>query len=463
MTNNLILKFCEICSYARFSSFETSTDEGRSNERHRRILLTAVASALGKIVLLGTSLISIPLTLHYLGTERFGLWMTISSIIAILGFADLGIGNGLLNAISEANGKDDHDAIRRYISSAFVILSGITLLILLVFYIVFPFVHWSHFFNVKSPLAIQESGVAVAVFMFCFAINIPAGIIQRVQMGLQMGFVANVWQAVGSILGLIAVIVVIYLEMGLPWLVGAMAGAPVVAALLNAVLFFCFTRTEFAPEFGLVCRIAMEKIAHTGALFLVLQIAGLIAFQSDVLILAHYLGPEAVTQYSIVLKIFSVPPLILSFYLMALWPAYGEAFSRRDMDWVKKIYRRAMKYSLILNIPITILLVLFGKWLIKIWVGPSVSPSLDLLIGMGLWSVLTVFGGNFAALLNGINVMKFQAIMATLMAIANIFISIWLVNIIGVSGVIFGSVLSLVFIAYIPTYIFINRFMGSTL
>jgi len=59
--------------------------------------------------------------------------------------------------------------------------------------------------------------------------------------------------------------------------------------------------------------------------------------------------------------------------------------------------------------------------------------------------------------------MKFQAIMATLMAIANIFISIWLVSIIGVSGVIFGSVLSLVFIVYIPTYIFINRFMGSTL
>lgn len=63
--------------------------------------------------------ISVPLTLRYLGTERYGLWMTISSVIAVLGFSDLGLNNGLLNGISQANGTNDRELARRYVSSAF--------------------------------------------------------------------------------------------------------------------------------------------------------------------------------------------------------------------------------------------------------------------------------------------------------------------------------------------------------
>ncbi len=55
--------------------------------------------------------------------------MTISSVIALAGFADLGMGYGLLNAISEANGKDDRNAARKYISSAFILLSAVALVV----------------------------------------------------------------------------------------------------------------------------------------------------------------------------------------------------------------------------------------------------------------------------------------------------------------------------------------------
>jgi O-antigen/teichoic acid export membrane protein len=47
--------------------------------------------------------ISVPLTLTYLGSERYGMWMAISSIVALLAFADFGLGNGLVNAIAVAS------------------------------------------------------------------------------------------------------------------------------------------------------------------------------------------------------------------------------------------------------------------------------------------------------------------------------------------------------------------------
>src|SRR5262249_31721647 len=115
----------QILSVLRLTPFETSTDAGISKERYRRIALTTVTSVAAKGIALVTTLISVPLTVDLLGPEKFGLWMTISSLITVLGFADFGMGNGLLTAICAAHGRDDTQAARRYVSSAFFILLGI--------------------------------------------------------------------------------------------------------------------------------------------------------------------------------------------------------------------------------------------------------------------------------------------------------------------------------------------------
>jgi len=79
---------------------EVATEATRSAERHRRALLTSATGFAARGVSMGASLITIPLTLHYLGNERFGLWMTISSIVAMATFADFGIGNGVVNMLA---------------------------------------------------------------------------------------------------------------------------------------------------------------------------------------------------------------------------------------------------------------------------------------------------------------------------------------------------------------------------
>ena len=64
---------------------------------------------------LATSFISVPLVIGYLGSERYGMWITMSSLVAALGPLDLGIGLGLLTVVSDAHGRDDRAAARRAI------------------------------------------------------------------------------------------------------------------------------------------------------------------------------------------------------------------------------------------------------------------------------------------------------------------------------------------------------------
>ena len=171
--------------------------EIRGTERNRRALLTGGASTLARVVQIGTSLVTVPLTLRYLGNERFGLWMTISSILAMASFADFGVGNGVLNCVSSAYGKDDTSGVRRAVSSGFAVLSCIAALLLATFAAIYSLVDWATFFRVTSPLARSEAGPSLAVFAICFALNISMDVVQRVQLGLQQGIVTACGNYVG--------------------------------------------------------------------------------------------------------------------------------------------------------------------------------------------------------------------------------------------------------------------------
>ena len=93
-----------------------------------------------------------------------------------------------MNAITEAFGRDDISAIRSHVANAFAILTVLMLTILLVFSAIYPLVSWHNLFNVKSSIAIRETGPALASFMVCFAVGIPAGIVQRVNWAFNKDF-----------------------------------------------------------------------------------------------------------------------------------------------------------------------------------------------------------------------------------------------------------------------------------
>lgn len=448
-------------SVVRLKPFETFTTEGRSKERYRRAALTVLASVAAKGISILTVLISVPLTVGYLGAERYGLWMTISSVVAMLVFADMGMGNGLLNAVSEANGRDDREAARRYVSSAFFMLSGVAAVVGGVFLILYPFISWQGLFNVASGAAVKESGPAMAVFIACFVVNIPLGIVQRIQAGYQEGFLNDLWAGFGSLLGLGGVLSAVYLESGLPWLVLAMAGAPALASLLNGVVLFGFKRPWLRPRWKGVTGDAAGKVFQTGILFFVLQAAMALAFFSDNLVAAQILGPEAVTQYSVPFRLFGVVPMILGAVLSPLWPAYGESIARGDLTWVKKTLTRSMAMTLLVAGAVSVSLVLFGVPLIHLWVGPKITPPFFLMLGLGVWTVMAAAGNALAVFLNGVNVIRFQAVCAVFMAVCAVIAKIFLARAIGVSGIIWGTVIAYALFTAIPIALYLPGLLST--
>jgi O-antigen/teichoic acid export membrane protein len=430
----------QIASVIRFKPFNETSPGNRSRERYRRIAITTFTAIVARGVGVITALISVPLTLHYLGQERYGLWMTISSITAMLGFADLGMGNGLLNAIAEADGKDDTEAAKMYVSSAFFLLLGIASCILLGFLFIYSMVPWARVFNITSQLAIEEVGPATAVLFVSFVANMPLGVVQRVQMGYQQGFRTNMWIAVGAIMGLAGVLIAIYCKAGLPWLVLAMSGGPVLAILFNWYDFFFCSHRWLLPSWAMFDWTASSKVAGTGAIFLVLQLFALLGNTSDNIVIAQVLGASTVAGYAVMQKLFSIT-LIAQYFLAPLWPAFGEAIARDDRVWARRALNRAITISLILGLVTTLPFFFIGKRFIAIWVGTDMVPSTLLLVGFILWSLLNCYMGSISTYLNSGTLIGRQAICFGLGSVCSLILKIVGAPILQTEAVVWSTVL----------------------
>ena len=420
----------------RAGPLDTDTAEGRSNERYRRALLTGLASTAAKIVSIGSILISIPLTLSYLGTEMFGVWMTISSFTVLLAFADAGLGNSLINVVASASARGDRAEIRHYISTAYVVLSAIAAVIVGLYALAMPVIPW------ESVLALDSSSHARATidhamlaFVICFALSIPAGLAYRVQQGLQAGYAASLWQLSASLASLLALLSVIFAKGSLAWLVIASAGVPAAIGLLNAATFWGSSHAAERPAVSLATPAHARHLAKAGFLFLTLQLAGSVAYASDNVIIAHVLGQSAVAQYSVASKLFEGLLAVIAVFVAPLWPAYAEAAARGDREWVRRTLVRSLSITAALIAVVVIALILSGKLLMSLWVGDALSYSLPLFLAYGLWTVLKSVGNTLAAFLNGLGQLKSQAALAVIFAAASVLAKIYLAGELGVAGV----------------------------
>ena len=259
-----------------FGNRSGDSAEARSAERYRRAALTGCTSIIAKLVVLATTIVSVPLTFRYLGLDRYGLWMTVTSFVLFLGFADFGVGNGLVAAISEAHGKDNEQLARRQISCGFFLLCFIALGIIVLFGIAYPFIPWGKVYGTSTALAGGEAGPATAILIACTALSMPLGTVLRVQLGYQQGFVGDLWNAAGNAVALAGILFVTHVRGGLPALVLAVAGAPVLVTAMNWTFQFVRVRPWLRPQFGLFERPAAFKLAAIGGLFFVQQCFGLI-------------------------------------------------------------------------------------------------------------------------------------------------------------------------------------------
>jgi O-antigen/teichoic acid export membrane protein len=423
---------------------------GDAERRYVRITQAMFTGLAGKGVAVLVSLLSVPLTVRYLGAERYGAWVTISTAIAWIAIADLGLSSSLTNMVSEGYAQGRQDLARDHVAAAFWSLAGLAALLSLVFFSVWRIVPWDRVFNVQSVVAREEVGPAIAIAFALFALNFPFSIVAKVYGGYQEVAIANGWAAGGSLLGLAGLVVVTQLKGNLSSLVIAVSGTVLLVNVTSAVWLFGWSKPWLLPDPRRVTWTAIHKLTTLGGMFFVIQIAALILFQTDNLIIAHYLGAAAVTPYSVTWRLFTYTMLFQLLAGSSYWPAYTEAFTRGDLSWVRRSFRMNFNITLASTFALALPLILFGRWIIQKWAGAVAVPTNSLLLWMGAWSLINGTMTSQSCLLASSGRVRGQAIYSMVAAAVNLILSIVLVQKLGLTGVIMGTVGAFLLCVVVP-------------
>ncbi|QQS48757.1 MAG: oligosaccharide flippase family protein [Acidobacteriota bacterium] len=403
-----------------------SIDSDRSRRRLRRAGLTGLATLFSRGVTVLIGLATLPITSHYLGKERFGLWLTLSSLMAWIVIADLGIAVSLINALSTADGREDRTTAQRAVASAFWMTALIAVLVIGLGLITVRFVNWGFIFNLATSQAADEAGPAVLVLLVLCALRLPSSIIGCTYQAYQEGYIYQVWNGVGGLCGAAGLIIAVRLEAGLPWLVGAYLGGMLLTDVLSGIYLFGYRKSWLAPswrefDFGQV-----KWLLRRGGQFWIAQISAILLLQIDLLIVARLFGASEVSVYGTTLRLFMLLGSIQMAFIAPLWPAYGEASTRDDVRWISMTYRRSIKISLIWSIPATILMTILMPQFFKILVDPGLVPDQQLTVTMMLTEVINSITRCMSILLNGLGAVRIQAIIGPIAGITNLTLSLTL-------------------------------------
>jgi O-antigen/teichoic acid export membrane protein len=429
--------------------------------RHTRLIQTVLTAFLGRGLTIVVGLITVPLTIGYLGAERYGIWVTISTLLVWFQLADLGFGNGLTNALAEAYGSDRADLAQQYVATAFWALTAIALVLGAITSWLLPQINWGELVQLQSAQSSEELTTALFFALVIACLTVPLITVEKVFFAYQEGALANAWTALGSLVSLVAVLIVISTRGGLVELVCAFSGSPLIVRVISGVWLFGYQKRWLAPLPSRFNFADLRRLLLVGTGFLVTQIAAMVLFQSDTLIIVYFLGPEPVAEYSVVYRLFAVITMVQMLLLAPLWPAYGEAAARADWDWVKRTFRRTLVFNLSLFGVVILAVSVLGQLLVRLWTAGVIEADQSLILLVALWTLMVIWGNSFSILLNGLDIIRPQAITSIVMAALNLGLSIMWVRQIGVNGVILATVVSYgltsLWVAPIIAYKMFNR------
>ena len=386
----------------------------------------------------------VPLTINYLDTENYGVWLTLSSFIGWFSFFDIGLGNGLRNKFAEAKALGNLEEARAFVSTAYFAIGGISLVAICAFLCATGQVSWEDVFNAPQSLG-DELDILLPIIFILFCVRLALKLVVSLYQADQNHSIENKVQFFTQVPSLVLVYGMTKMDHSSLMNFGiAISGLPVVILVLFNIIGFRTTLKEYKPTFSSLKVEYLREITGLGFQFFIIQIAVLVLLTTDNFVISQVFGPEEVVPYHIAFKYFSIVTIGYSIVVAPYRSSITEAFAKGELDWIKGSVTNIQKLWLV--VPLALLfMVLVSEWAYVAWVGEKVSIPLGLTLSMALYVLLHTFNMVYVNFINGVSKIKLQLIASCISIIINIPLSVLLSKYcgLGVKGVILATCFSL--------------------
>jgi O-antigen/teichoic acid export membrane protein len=389
------------------------------------------------------NLILVPLTINFVNPKQYGIWLTLSSIIAWFTFFDIGLSHGLRNKIVETEVFGKNLNTRIFVSTTYAALVVIAAALFILFLFINPYINWHDILKIQSYSGEELNKLVLLLFGF-FSFQLVFQNLNSILLANHDPTKVSLISLVGQTISIVVIYILSRTSSGnLFVLIVVLGGVPPLILFISSLILFKSTYVNYAPSFKLIKLKYARELLGVGMNFFIINLGVIVLYQSDNIIITQLFGPTEVTTFNVAYKLFYAVIMIFTLFITPFWSAFTDAYIKKDLSWI--IRTRLKFYKLIFALLIfTVLLVIFSRKIYGLWVGDTIKVPFSVSLCMGIYVIIYMWHTLHVNILNGIGKIRLQLFLVIISSVVNILLSIWLSKIVGLTGVIISN--SLVFL-----------------
>jgi O-antigen/teichoic acid export membrane protein len=335
-----------------------------------------------------------PFLIHRLGQESYGAWILIGSLAGYLGILDFGLKSAIGRYVAFYRGRGDHEGVLRTLNTALALLVCLGTVAFGLVWLVSLGLHRLVDIPAESLPAAQLALVIVGVSL---GSSFVLQGFDAVLWGYERFDITNLVDSLAALTrgGVTAYVVGAgYGLVGLAWttlavalLVGLAKGA--ICVWLARPLRFSWRQVRLD---------VIYEIGPFGFWQFLLGIARVARAHLNPIAVGSLLGPAVLTAFSIPVRLINYAGMLLAVTVNVLTPTLTTFVAQGDEDRQRRLILQAGRASAAYSLYIVSLLVLLGRSLIVLWIGPDFAWvwSVLAILAVGEWLPMAVHPFNFA-------------------------------------------------------------------
>jgi O-antigen/teichoic acid export membrane protein len=323
-------------------------------------------------VTLASGLVVTPIIVGALGTEQFGIWALIGSILGFIALLDLGIGPSVLRFAAEQRGRGVKDETSELTSTAlaiYLVLALVTLLLAVVLAWLLPQA------VEISDQYVRAAQIAVVISVSTFVLRFPVGLFSYLLAGQQRYDILNIGNLLGAVVYFGLAVAVLYVADG--GLVALALITVVVAAvrLLPPLFWLKSELPELRLRRSLVTRRQARELLSFSSRNMLIQVASKVVVSTDVIVVGIIFGSVAAGVYGIPAKLFALAFGVGIASTTLLFPVLSELEGADDRERQERYLLAGVRLGVAVVVAIGLPLVFLPDRFLEAWLPSDFDVS----------------------------------------------------------------------------------------
>ena len=396
---------------------------------------TRIVSTAG-IVIIG--IVVLPMKLNYFGKEVFGVYQLAISVVQYLSRADFGIGATIKKFVPSHAVKKQYSSLGKLLGFSLFFNFFLGLAIAGIFITIGYLSNYLFSLSGENFIIFKTLSWILALRMF---FDRTLAIFPAFMEGMQRHFVVNGFRLIQFIFDLILIIYIIHTKQTI------VDYALILTIIIIILKVGIIIVSKWSFNFLQFNRFKFDKIKEYLSFSWHMaksQIASLLQFESDRIILGIFTNPITVTYYHVGERIHYILRRMVSQVFSSLLPLLSERYAESDNKYIKKALFDGSRIMVLLWFPIILVLIFNTKEILRLWLGSEytflntfaalfLAPYL-ITIPQGILTNSLIAKGSIKKYMN------FRIIAAG----TNVLLSIIFVQFYGIWGVLIGTLVQVV-------------------